>query len=267
MPDTRPGYTVGLVSSYRDGALTAAAARSLLGCCDRIYVAEGAVGENPDPGDAAALRKELRREPRIQINGVTADTDANKRTEMLDWARGYRPPEWIVVLDSDELLVHADQLPVQLWHMERLEANGGGVQMGCHLRLVELDGSVSAAMARVLRAPQIDRWLFSSYHLLLANGVPVALPNVQLLRADEPDYHVPANQKPPEAPMARRRPLHGEPHILHRSAYRDPARVAARLSQVEAVEVKQTVDPFAGVDRTAERGVPIWLPSQEGVLP
>ena len=252
---------VGLVSTYQDGALAASAAGSLLLAVEQVVVGVGPIGGEREPAVPPPLTTDWRsfqRSGRVSVFEGSWETDAAKRTDLLVRASVGRSgvPLWGVVLDGDELLVHGAELAPLIAHADEVERVTGEKQYGVALRIVEADGSCSRIPARVLRLDRIVRYLVSSYHLELEGGVEVSMPNVPLVLAGEPD------STRLVAGMQARRPLPGEPCILHRSHLRSPARTARRQNVAEG-------EAFAELDRLGLRHesphVPadaprLWLP-------
>jgi len=252
---------VGLVSCYDEGRLALDAVRSLLACPDvpKILVHDSPIGrEQPrtNPTDWQALSKE----PRVTISQSNAafPDDATKRTHLLERTRRYPPPTWGVILDGDELLLHADQLPALIeWH----EANAGQAgqeSLRIPLRILEGDGSSGVMTGRVVRLDLVQSWILSSYHIRLQNGVEVSLANGYFLKPGEPDRA----DMDATTGLQIRRPLPGEPCVLHRSWLRHPGRQAARQSVAEG-DAFERLARDAGLSAAASRvpdGPRIWLP-------
>ncbi len=251
---------VGLVSTYREGLLAAEAVRSLLACCDQVRVLDGPIGE-PSGGGIETDWSVFRREQRVVVDHGACGSDAEKRTILLERTRRLPAPVWGVILDGDELLVNGQNLPSLIEHHE-LEAEANGqVSFGATLRLVEQDGSAGLIMARLLRLDLVERWLISSYHILLKTGMEVSRPNAYFLKAGEPD----TDRVESSTGMQVRRPLQGEPHILHRSGLRPPQRNAERQSAAEGSALDQLAASvgLAGVrsEGTQDDRPAIWLPN------
>lgn len=235
---------VGLVSTYREGALAVGAIRSLLPAVDAVRVLDGPIG-----GEGNGLERALdvfAKDQRVICNYGEFVSDAEKRTRLLESTRRYPAPTWGVILDGDELLLWGEHLRAQIEHLEERERATGEVQTGCSLRLVESDGSVSQINARVLRLDLIDSYVHSSYHLRWINGSESARPNFPIVTAGMGDLppHAELLRDLEDAPagtewaemrdrlqreqdagwMQCRRPVQGEPHILHRSILRSPNR-------------------------------------------
>ncbi len=255
---------VGLCSSYREGRLAASAVRSLLPACDRVVVLEGPIGDAPPLGPQTDWRP-LQKNGKVVVKHGAWESDAAKRTAMLEtaktvWARApvrstAKPPGeklWGVILDGDELLLHGDVLPE---YFDALPPDAGGFSV----HLVELDGSCSYIPNRLLRLDVIESWAISSYAFVLTSGVTVSLPNVKILDAGEPDtgewFEVNGSAR------QRRRPLQGEPHILHRSVLRSPERQQVRRQhEAEADSWGALVGGAPVGEKPAGDGARIWLP-------
>ena len=249
---------VGLVSCYREGRLAADAVASLLGCCQVVWVLDGPIGEPREGGvdtDWTAFRKQP-----VNVQYGTWESDAGKRTALLEKTRRYPGPVWGVIVDGDEVLMFPERIPALIEHHEAEAASKNEVSAGATLRIVEGDGTVGLVTARVLRLDLIERWLISSYHMLLRNGVEVSRPNAYILKAGEPDML----ERDLTTGMQRRRPLIGEPHLLHLSWFRPPQRDAQRQSVAEGSEFDRLVRE-AGLseahgERPKDDRVGIWLP-------
>lgn len=250
---------IGLVSSYREGALAAEAVRSLLTVCHRVHVAEGPIGPETDGPETDWAQ--FKKDGRVIVTYGQWQTDAEKRTYLLERTRRYGPNCWGVVLDGDEILVHGEYLPSMIEHAQEADRLNGTTSYNVVLRLLEWDGSVSKIPARVLRFDVIEQYLLSSYNFTLKGGhVSPALGNQPLRLAGEEDL------PPKEGEFQKRRPLPGEPFILHRSFLRSPRRKARRQNAAEA-------DGFTGLvresglavvqgEKASEGGVRLWLPTK-----
>ena len=230
---------VGLCSSYNEGRLAASAVRSLLDACDKVIVAEGPIAGSMNAGtptDWRQFKKDV-----LVMRGEW-ESDAIKRTMLLHRAQQMYGTnlKWGVILDGDELLVDGRFLPE---YFDALHPDA----IGFSLHLMELDGSCSYIPNRVLRLDRIRRWTLSSYAFELDTGVIVQRGNMPILQGGEPEPLIARMvdgewDRIPEAWLdtgdgvrQRRRPLAGEPHILHRSVLRSPERQKVRrLSDAEA---------------------------------
>ena len=199
---------VGMISSWREGRLAYAAAASLLQACDRVYVLEGPVdgvdtteGEPSEwPNDGHLIIREA----------PSYATDAAKRTALLRWVQNKNPgPCWGITLDGDEVLLFPELLRDYLIRAERENERAG-----MRLKVCEADGQVYESGVRCLRVDHVEGFVLSGYQITLKDSAAVVtLPMVPSEKA----------------------PIMGEPHILHRSYLRPPARnlAAARLSSQE----------------------------------
>ncbi len=243
---------VGCVSTYDEGPLAVAAVESLRPAVDAVYVHEGPIGA------AAPSTAPRHVGVGLSLRHGAWESDAAKRTDLyrLAAASGAR---WALILDGDELLVNGDQVRTMIWAYEQNLAADGTDVFALPLRIVELDGSCAMTGARLLRIDRISRVLLSSYQLELDDGVTVALPNVPLCLVDEPD------SSRAVAGHQCRRPLPGEPCILHRSVWRSPARQAAaeRLHVAERRDLEATdLVTRVGLERPADDATRLWLPSR-----
>lgn len=254
---------VGLVSCYQDGRLAEDAIRSLLPCCQNVFVFDGPIGE-PEPSylhsntDWKALDKTGRMFRHI---GQWA-SDAEKRTGLLAKSRRFPGPLWGIVLDSDELLVNGEQIPALIQYHEQQAENAEREPFRIPLRLMDGDGTASVMTGRILRLDLIERYLISSYHVKLTNGAEVSLANGVLVPAGEPDK----TALDVTTGLQMRRPLQGEPHILHRAFLRPPQRTAERQSVAEGSAfdalVREAGLGEAHGEKPRDERSAIWLPSQ-----
>jgi len=253
---------VGLVSTWRDGRLAEDAVRSLLTCCQSVYVLDGSIGE---PGEAFLHSetnwKDLSKTARVFHHTGAWQSDAEKRTQLLLRTRRLAVPVWGVVLDSDELLVSGEQIPALIqWH-EQNAAHAEQEPFRIPLRLMDGDGTASVMTGRILRLDLVERYLISSYHLKLTNGAEVSLANGVLVPAGEPDK----TTLDVTTGLQMRRPLQGEPHILHRAFLRPPQRTAERQSVAEGSAfdalVREAGLGEAHGERAQDDRSAIWLPT------
>jgi hypothetical protein len=175
---------------------------------------------------------------------------------MLEPTRRLPSPTWAVVLDGDEILLWGELVrDVIAWATEA--DSGGNVNVALPLRLVESDGSVALLASRVLRIDLVKRWVASSNQIEFRNGTIGAFPNQRLVSCGDPDSVDVAFG------LQARRPVQGEPHVLHRSGLRDPGRVAERQHRAEATDWEHLVQR-AGMEDVdlsrKEEGVRLWLP-------
>ena len=229
---------VALMSTYREGNLALAAARSVLPACDALVLYEGAVGEpaaggDPTPVgpiDAACAAVDVR----YWHEEGEWETDAGKRTALLELATEVlwggesdaKEPFWCFWIDGDEIMLWPEYLPDYCARAEHVGGAGG-----FPLRIVEFDGSVAQAHGRVFRGDKVARFLEGSYQVELHGGMVVALPNEKICDAGGVPYSTEIVKLEHLAEL--RPPLAGEPHILHRWPLRSPERQAARLHAAE----------------------------------
>lgn len=209
--------TVGLLSSYREGGLAAAAVASLRACCDTVLCLEGPAGATLEAGDPTVFTRERRRPQDVLVREGAWASDAAKRTELVAWAKRLYPgPLWGLVLDGDEALLFPELLPDYLDRADRQQAGPGGLR----LKIVEPDGQVYESAARALRIDLVADYVLSGYQIRLEGSQTVV--TLPLLPAEKP-------------------PIIGEPHILHRSYLRPPERNerALRLGARELDELEE----------------------------
>ncbi len=246
-----------LIPTYREGPLINSCIRSVtdLPGVDHVAIFEGPVG-----GAEPSSERHLPIEQLPHSFGSTKrflharlgewEDDADKRSSMVAYAKARHfehynriagvgvseddlPPLWVFWLDGDEVLLWGEYLIDWVNRAEK-ETGAGGFS----LRLVELDGSVAKTHNRIVRGDLIEHYVHSSVSIQLRSGVIVSLPNVQICGAGGvPVWNAEKEGRPIVADdlMDLRPPVAGEPHILHRSILRDPARalVARRQSDAE----------------------------------
>lgn len=233
---------VGLLPSFAEGELGFAAARSLQPACDVILVAEGPIAYAPDePQKWPSLK-------RTHVAYGSWPSDAGKRNGLLErakrWASGRE--FWIVWLDGDELLLYPDHLRLWVERAEREQWDDSGSDLkvtgGFPLRLVELDGTTVQAMGRIIRGDLVEEYRHSISEVkLVGRESSMPLPNVPNWA---PGYTSEGGRAVPAEDVTGycRPPLQGEPHILHLSALRDPARQAERQSEAELRGYKERAE-------------------------
>lgn len=239
---------VGMVSCYREGRLVRAAIDSLLRVeLDRLYVYEGPAGE-PLPNEQELPASEL--DSLDGGEGVVVErgrwrTDARKRDAILKRAKadfGYLgEPLWAVVVDADEVLVNGEMLRDRLeWLVARDELAGASVATPDNppmarwpLHLIEHDGSISLITARVFRADMLRSIDHSSSIVTNASGIREGWGNYAASSRLWIEGWLRAIDK---GKMIAWPPLPCEPHLVHRSNLRHPARAMLRMSEQETVE-------------------------------
>ena len=233
---------VGLVSSYREGALVQLAVESALAGCDFVLVVDAPVGaggaERGDPSDFGPFLSRSGKvgAPRLSIMGMAPDfpSDAAKRTFMVERARnvyGRRLKKgerlWGIWVDGDERLMSPEMLR---HYIARGEHTGNP---NFPLRLVEAQGgAVSLCYGKVVDLLAVERYVASSYEVQLF-GEPIT-------RAWGNDNRHWNWQEGGNMEGARP-PVMGEPHLLHLSALRPPGRDAERMHSAEADDLLSRV--------------------------
>lgn len=225
---------VGLVSAFREGPMLQAAVRSLA-ALDHVVVFEGPVEGNPPAGPPSLIPKGT-----TVIEGAW-ETDAAKRSAMVEWVHSRRwldGETWGLWLDGDEILLWGEYLHDWVWRVSQ-QGDDANPVAGWPLPLVELDGSVSICMGKLVRVDLIRRYLVSSSFIELVDGSTRTVGNVLYWTPTEgPLQRDPATGKPH---WRARPPLQGEPHLQHRPVLR------SKLRQVERQHVAEARN-FAGVE-------------------
>jgi hypothetical protein len=215
---------VGMISSGYDSGIIESAARSLKQACDTVYILDGPIAGS-DAGEHTDLSwAEPNEGFRVRPFSVPFESDATKRTALLEWVKHTNGPDtWCVVLDSDELLLWGEYLRDFLALAEHRPITAA---RGFPLRLVEFDGSVALVSSRIYKLDAVKRYELSVHTIILeGSDTPIALPNQQVC-------YMHGNPMRPDDPRCRP-PLQGEPHILHRTMLRNPTRQAQRQHEVE----------------------------------
>lgn len=156
---------VGLCSSYLEGPLVQGAIRSLHAACDRVVVFEGPAGPPLDedvPESDFSYCEGSRPGWQLDIVPGSWKTDAKKRTAMIESLRPFTEPTWGVWIDGDEVLCNPEYLRDWLNFADWKEQETGVENMGWPLKIVELDGSIAVAQAKVLRVDRLDSYSVSS---------------------------------------------------------------------------------------------------------
>lgn len=197
--------TVALVSAYREGALVQAAVASGLAATGHVVVFEGPTGpphERGLPSDYSPFR----RDPHVVIREGSWDSDAGKRTAMVEYAHRWsdHAPVWGIWIDGDEVLLWPELLRDTLVKAHELHPDAVAVT----LKIVEYDGTVADCGAKIIRLDLVEAILESSYQVkCFGVDAVLSLPN-----------------QPAEVA-----PLPGQPHLLHRSLLRPAGRDQDRL--------------------------------------
>lgn len=240
---------VGLVSSFREGALVQLAVASALDGCDYVLVVDAPVGAGgATAGDPSDFRPFLSRAgnvgaPRLSLMDRAPGhpyepfaSDAAKRTFMverarnvygrrLNRARGERL--WGVWVDGDERLMFPEMLR---HYIARGEHTGSP---NFPLRLVEAQGgAVSLCYGKVVDLLAVERYVASSYEVQLF-GEPIS----RAWGNDNAHW----NWQQGGNIEGARPPVQGEPHLLHLSALRPPGRDSERMHSAEADDLLSRV--------------------------
>lgn len=212
--------------------MLATAIRSLE-ALDGVLVFEGPVeGNEPDgtpsviPHESTAQRKGM-----LTTVGGTWETDAAKRTAMLNYAkRKWQGELWGLWLDGDEVLIWGEYLRDWLWRVVQ-QGDPGNPVGGWPLALVELDGSTTLCMGKLVRLDLIRSYLISSSWIELVTGERRTVGNVPYWDPVDGALQHDEDGRPH---WRARPPLQGEPHLLHRHFLRDVSRKVERQHLAEA---------------------------------
>ena len=231
---------VGKVSAYKEGTLVRAAIESVLRVgLDRLYIFEGPAGEplGDDVPDSEYP-------PLTSLDGISGmpvrlqtnrwRTDARKRNAMLQEAKTDFPgPLWGVIVDADEVLVNGEYLRDRLQSVMWQDEIDGAPTARLPLHLVEHDGGMHLITARVIRCDLVRSIDHSSSVVTNTAGVQEGWGNLAARSAVWIEGWLAAIDR---GQMIAWPPLPCEPHIVHRSNLRHPARKRLRMSEQEAVE-------------------------------
>lgn len=233
----------GVISSYQEGGLLMGAVSSLLPAVDTVVVVEGPVAGAGDPSHVAEELMDVY--PQVNwFSGATYKDDADKRNFGFRFAKRLKA-DWLLWLDGDEVLLWPEYF--RDWAAAADYRTGIG---GFPMRVVELDGSVALSNNRVVKVSAVRKFITGASTVELHTGMVVQLPNEKLCGAGGiPWGNMPTfDNGQPATPgstelelfLARHRPpVHGEPHVLHRSLLRDPARQVQRQHEAEADRFKE----------------------------
>jgi hypothetical protein len=239
MSTSQRAQLVALLSTFKEGPLAQAAVRSAqtIGC--PVHVWEGQAGDDQlvdaPPTDLTPLTG-------FHWHHGNWRTDASKRTAMIRAMQTKYPgPLWAVWIDGDEVLVNAEYIPdlVQsiVWQDECDPQDTPRV--GHPLRVVERDGRVSIARARLLRIDVIDKYVLSTSGIRFKSGVTMAEGNIP---EDGRQWFADRAEAFRDGACFLPPPLPCEPFIMHRSWLRHPARAGSRLHVQEADELEKIRD-------------------------
>ena len=221
-----------MVSAYREGRLVQGALRSL-GAVepDAIIIYEGPAGKVPD-GIEQAPESEF---GPFHVTTGRWRSDARKRNAMLEEAKKTflgAGPVWGVWVDGDEVLVGGeylrDILQSVLWN-DQLEP-GEPPTIRWPLRTVQADGSLAITTGRLVRLDLIRSYDISVSVVTNVYGAEERMGNVDDSSKLWLDLWMQAIDA---GKMIAWPPLPGEPHLVHRSHLRHPARRGYRMHHQE----------------------------------
>lgn len=252
---------VGFVSCYREGRLVRGAVESLLEVeLDHLYIFEGPAGEpleNEQDLPASELPPDFWPPWRDRVGSLELDepgplltlhrgrwrTDGRKRNEMLQRCKQHYPdgPVWAVTVDADEVLVNGRYLRDRLeWLVANDAHRGASIRTPENppmarwpLHLVEHEGSMSLITGRVYRVDLLRSIDHSSSVVTNIAGVQDGWGNVAERSALWTQRWFDAVDR---GAMIAWPPLPTEPHLVHRSNLRHPARAGLRMSEQEQRE-------------------------------
>lgn len=238
---------VGLVSSYREGRLVRLAIESLLEVgLDDLLVFEGPAGEIPD-GIEAAPESEF--PAGVKVTRSRWRTDGRKRNAMLAEVHrrhGRAEPVWGVIVDGDEVLENArylrDRLQVLEWGDERERERDPEAMPTIRwpLRTVESDGSIALTTGRLVRLDLIREYRISVSVVENVYGIEEGMGNEH----ENGRLWLETWFKAADAGhLVAFPPFPGEPHLVHRSGLRHPARRGFRLHKQERAELIRAGKP------------------------
>jgi hypothetical protein len=235
---------VGMVSAYREGRLLLGAVDSILNVgLDRLYVFEGPAGEpladdNPSPESPLDGIRSV-----AVVHRGRWRTDGRKRNEMLQRAKREFPGAnvWAVVVDADEVLVNGRYLRDRLeWITAEDEQRGASVALPDNppmarwpLHLVEHDGSMALITARIFRIDLVRSIDHSTSVVTNVSGIRDGWGNFAASSQAFTERWFAAVDR---GAMIAWPPLPTEPHLVHRSNLRHPARRILRMSEQETLE-------------------------------
>lgn len=227
---------LGLVSSYKEGALVQGAIRSLVPWCDHTLVYEGQAGkpiEGVPESDFGAWAKH----DKVTLHRGRWRTDARKRQAMLEASRAWESPVWGIIVDADEVLYNGEYLRDWLQRLEYEEEVYPEKRFqGRPIRLMELDGGLSWVRARVLRLDRMQSYEISTAVFTTTDGHRTGQGNPRDLYSA---WAEPRALYFEQDVNLVRAPIPTEPFIVHRSALRHPERDKVRMHQQEAEEFEK----------------------------
>lgn len=238
---------VALLSTYREGPLARQAVASAIRAADHVVVFEGPAGEPLPNEDECPETNFYLGMPSAEATIWNSragsyrsgrwSTDAKKRTAMVEHVRKMelRAPIWGVWIDGDEVLVNGEYLRDWL-QLIAWEDNPEQPYMGWPLKLVELDGTVIVCQAKVVRIDLLDQYSVSSSVFKNSLGILETRGNLPF---DMKQWMEPRQALMDEGRLYQLPPLSCEPHLVHRSFLRHPARRSLRMHEQEAVEIER----------------------------
>lgn len=239
------GRLVGIVPTYREGQLAAAAIRSILPHVDTVIVFEGPVGDATDEGYETDLR-EFGRNQRVVIRHGAWGVEADKRNAMLEYTRRLPKPTWGLYVDADEVFVGAEYVRDYIWAAQVRNENESVTALP--VNITEVDGSVGR-IHRIIRLDMLERHVLSMSQLQFFGQSFVAVfPVVPVWRPGEPVRVEDNEYKGP--------PLLGTPSIHHRPYYRPPRRGEYRLHAEEIADFNEDLRRL-GIKPEAPGMVPV----------
>ncbi len=231
-----------MISSYMEGPLVQDAIRSVIPAVNHTLVMEGPAGPDitgcpeSDFGEPRSWRGE------VTLRSGRWRTDGRKRQAMLEWAHAWHKrthpgtPLWGVIVDADEVLVNGEHVRAWLQRLVWEEEVNGGEFLGKPLRIVELDGNVSWARARLMRLDRIKQYEVSTSVFRNHYGHRMGEGNVPDSYEDWATPRLPYFE---QGVMLQHPPISCEPHLVHRSGLRHPLRSGARMHEQEAHEIER----------------------------
>ena len=232
---------VGLVSTYKEGALSRGAVESILECgLDDLLVYEGPAGDafgESVPGSMFPAMCGVEHEHDSSCFRVTLGrwrTDGRKRDAMIQEAkrRNPEPETWAVVVDGDEILGNGkylrDILQAIVWNDDPQNPT-----IRRPLWLIEADGAMSLSQNKLYRLDLVDAQVHSG-SVFTVQGEERGWGSIPLDARVFVDHFVGALDL---GRMAAWPPLPTEPYIYHRSHLRHPARRGARMHAQERDEL------------------------------
>lgn len=212
-----------LISSYKEGRLIQGAIRSALTCDpEMVLIFDGMTEQGEIPGDETDIGQSWNSNQVIFRSHRDFPSESKKRTAMLHMAQDFLEGDfWILTLDADEALVFGEFLPDWIGVLEPGYPESGEnvvpIKRTEAAWTPERGIHADIAPSRLIHSSIVKRWKVSTLVVQTPDNREVIL------------SHVPAE----------RMPLHGEPHILHRSFLRRNERAAIRAHKGEEAEWRE----------------------------